>query len=225
MTKEIASKLSAILITGMTMASANVIEKSLQLAAIMASMFNPIAWLTGSVDLLGMFEALSALLSAIKNLVKLAVLFTQIEDLQKFCEDMSLRFQENQVQSDAMVNLIDVLTSETDSNKIDETINSFVQSYGDYKPGVTNQDIVELITLLQALASEACDIINELDGTVVNGLVLNQIQVMNDCMTVSADIAVLRSLFEDTYSLQFDLLNSLKLIAKGTIAKNVGGKY
>ena len=219
------TRFERILGVGVSLAATHVIEQGFRMATVIAANMNPFKWLFGGPDFDAIFEALDALLEAVEDLVMLATLLGRLGEFLSHAEKVIELLQKNMDQIEAMENLIEVLAVETDPDVVGELADTYVKMYGDYTPMVTEQDIMYATTLLGAIASEACDIVGDFTGMIDSILGAGYEPATLDCQFIQADIAVLESYFTDTYTLQFELIDALTSIVKGTIAKANAGEF
>ena len=213
-----------ILGVGIGLAEKKVLEEGYQMATVIGSNMNPFKWLFGGPDFESIFKALDDLLAAVKNLSKLVALLARLGEFSSHAKYVVDKMLENMAQIKEMEELIKILANETNAEVVAEHADNYVKMYGEYTPKVTEQDIMFATTLLSAVASESCSIVGEFTGTIDSILGIGYEPATLHCQFIEADIAVLESLFTDTYTLQFEMIDALTSIVKGTIAKANAGQ-
>ena len=213
-----------ILGVGVSLAASMIIEEGFQMATVIAANINPFKWLFGGPDSGVLSEALDNLLATVKDLVMLAKLLGRLTEFLNHADLVVRKMQDNMRQIKELDNLIKLLADETDPDIVAEHADNYVKVYSEYTPQVTEKDIMYVTTLLAAVASESCSIVGEFTGTIDSILGIGFEEATLDCQFIESDIAILEYLFTDTYTLQFELVDTLTSIVKGTIAKGNAGQ-
>ena len=202
----------------------DVVEEAYTFGTVLAVNMNPFKWIFGGPDIDAILEALEELMEAIGNLVQFITLMVYLQDFIDYAYDIMAKLAENQAAIDAMAELVIILQNTTDILVIQQYAEEFINSYGAYSPSVSSQDIVYVVTLLDAIAQEACTTLADIEGMVSETAIIAYESSTLDCVYVFADVAVLGSYFEEVYTLQFEMIDALTSIVKGEISVAMAGK-
>ena len=209
---------------GVSLAATVVIDKAFQLGTIIAANMNPFKWIFGGPDVDAIYKAVEELSEAVSDLIMLATLLGRLDEFLSHSIYVVEQLADNSDQIAAMEELVTILVEETDPDVVGEYANEYIKKYGEYTPKCTEADIMYATTLLGAISDEACSIIGDFTGLISDILDSSYAPAELDCQFIQADIAVLESHFSDVYTLQFELIDALTNIVKGTIAKVNAGK-
>lgn len=200
-------------------------DQAFQLGTVIAANLNPFKWIFGGPDVDAIYQAVEDLMSAIKDLVILSTLMDHLDEFVGNAYYITEKFAENQEAIDAMEELVGVLANETDADVIAEKAQQYIQSYGDYSPAVSSQDITYTVALLDAVQAEACSVLADVEGMVSDIALSAYYAATLDCTYLPASVAKLGSYFEDIYTLQFEMIDALTSIVKGTISIAMAGMH
>ena len=93
----------------------------------------------------------------------------------------------------------------------------FLRLYRDYDPNVKRGEIVKFGALIQELANQACDLVFE-GISVGSASSAGYVVTTGDCITLPADLAALNEVYTQMYDFQFELMDALAEIVRGTLA-------
>ena len=217
----VGERLIRIIDTGIAAAVAEAVDKLAQLGTIIAENLNPFKWLFGGPEFEDIFEAAEEFLEQVRMITKLSYLCDHVQEYLDLCYDLADKFAENAEQIAAMEELVNKFDTAPE-DEIIELSEDFVQAYGAYTPMVTEQDITYLAAILGSIGDEACGALADIHGLAGDTLAMYE-EIMQDCLYLPADQATLDSYWEETYSLQFEMVDALTAVVRYTVALHMAG--
>ena len=194
-TQRVSDRLSSVMIAASEDKLINFGVQTARLVAVVFSHLNPFKLLFDGINVGRLYDAIDALTKAIASLIQARALRQTLIDVQKQVRALSADFAKNKRAITRMQNMVTTLMDQTDEDVIHTQARDFIEAYGAYSPAVTNQDFVKVASLIEILASQACDLLFETEGVNIIGETYGR--ASKHCIYVGADAAVLRSYYED----------------------------
>ena len=157
-----------------------------------------------------------------RDLATLSYLCAHIDEYLALSTDIANKFADNADQIAAMNELVEKFNTVNDTDELLVLAEDYIQAYGAYSPQVTQQDIAYMSALLGAIGDEACGIIADTDGFSGTAAMIYE-SCTHDCLFLPSDQAKLDSYYDDTYSLQFELVDALTSVVRYSVAEHMAG--
>ena len=220
--KTVGDRLTNIIDAGISFVVLDLTEDAFELGAVMAENLNPFKWIFGGPDIEAIIDAVDEFMADARDLATLTYLCNNIDDYLQLSIDIAQKFEDNAEQMAAMNELVEKFNTVNDTDELLVLAENYIQAYGAYSPQVTQQDIEYMSALLGEIGDEACNIIADTDGFSGSAAMVYE-SCTHDCLYLPADQAVLDSYYEDTYSLQFELVDSLTSVVRYSVAEHMAG--
>ena len=156
------SNVEEILIGAVVSATADLAYKVAKLAIVLAKLSNPLGWLSGGSDPTEALEAAEDVARAVHQVARAAKLLDSLSDVRNQIRKIQRGLDRN-ARFLASVNHLVKNLNATDDNFLQQQ-STFLELYGAYTPVISKPELVEVGAYLEALVTEACDIIDGTDG-------------------------------------------------------------
>ena len=220
--KTVGDRLTNIIDSGISFVIFEMIDDSVELGTVIAENLNPFKWIFGGPDIEDIMDAVSEFMDDARDLATLAYLCENIDDYLQLSTDIAQKFADNADQIAAMNEIVEKFNTVNDTDELLTMAEDYIQAYGAYSPQVTQQDIDYMTALLDAIGDEACGIIADTDGFSGSAAMIYE-SCTHDCLYLPADQAKLDSYYDETYSLQFELVDSLTSVVRYSVADHMSG--
>ena len=218
----VGDRITNIIDAGISFVVFDLAEDSFTLGAVIAENLNPFKWIFGGPDIEAIIEAVDEFMADARDLATLVYLCANVDRFLDLSKSIAERFAENADQIAAMKELVEKFNTVNDTDELLVLAENYIQAYGAYSPQVTQQDIEYMSALLGEIGSEACGIIADTDGFSGTAAMIYE-SCTHDCLYLPADLAKLDSYYDDTYSLQFELVDALTSVVRYSVAKHMSG--
>ena len=195
-----------ILYYGFVAATGDNVEKAVQMAIHIASMFNPLKWLTDGTSVADVMDASAEYMQSVATLLKTDVLKEAWFKLYYKARSFAYNLGKNQDNIDNVRELIDSLSTDTPPSNFKALKDEFIKQYNEYSPGANKKDLAEINTYWELLIDEGCDLIDSTEGSVSGGA---KIALGSTCMDAKGEVQKLMALNEEIFDFQFDMMDAL----------------
>ena len=198
------------------------VEDTFELGSVIAENLNPFKWIFGGPEIEDILDAVDEFMADARDLATMAYLCANIDEYVALSTDIAQKFADNADQIAAMNELVEKFNTVNDTDELLVLAEDYIQAYGAYSPQVTQQDIDYMTALLETIGDEACGIIADTDGFSGTAAMIYE-TCTHDCLYLPADQAKLDSYYDDTYSLQFELVDALTSVVRYSVAEHMAG--
>ena len=220
--KIVGDRLTNIIDSGISFVVFELVQDSFELGVVIAENLNPFKWIFGGPEIEDIIAAVEDFMEDARDLATLSYLCAHVDEYLQLSTDIAQKFEDNAEQIAAMNELVEKFNTVNYTDELLVLAENYIQAYGAYSPQVTHQDIEYMTALLGAIGDEACDIIADIDGLTTEAVMIYE-SCTHDCLYLPADQATLNSFYEDTYSLQFELVDSLTSVVRYSVAEHMAG--
>ena len=220
---KVAEKIRILVICSVSSATAELAQRTVELAQQIAAASNPFSWLTGGSDLNDVADRANAVAIAVVNEIRAVRVKIAFDKLAKRVDKLMKDFAKNAKYIKAVRTAIDKFdgylnkNKQVDQNQLSEYVDEFLEAYNNYSPAVNKDSMDKYGALLEKFADESCDMIYA-GGTLASSAVQDHVARKDYCLTINADIQSLMTSYNELYDFQFDMMETLAQVVKAHVA-------
>ena len=217
------SNLEEILIGAVVCTTADLAYQTAKLAITAARLSNPFGWLFGSADPNDLLEAMEEVSKAIERVARAAKLLDSLSTVRAQVQKIQRGLASNS-KFLASVNYLVMHIDESDDNFLQQQ-STFLDLYGAYTPVISKPELTQVGGYLEALVTEACDVISETEGPpIVLDIYRSYISGSGLCWRTVIAIQTMVETYTEIYDFQFDLIEQLAAVVRAKTGLNAASK-
>ena len=213
LSKELATLVNRILKAGFDAAMTDYTEKASKLVLTLASMWNPLKWITGGTSLTDVMDASAEFMQSVATFMKTKTLQNAWRNLYSTMRMFTIKLGQNQQFLEVVRQLVTLLADDNPPADFGEWKDLFIKGYKAYTPAINVKDLVEVATYWELLIDEGCNLI---DSTEVESMRLQpsssggiKITLGSTCNDAKREVQKLLALNVEIFEFQFDLMDSI----------------